>query len=100
MIEHNKRYDTSEELEYRMKVYQENVKKIEELNKAYNPRTRFGINKFADLSESEFRAKYLSSKKPIRDPSWPVVPEVPKEKLKDLPESFDWRDKGAVTPVK
>lgn len=53
------------------------------------------INQFSDLTPSEFKARHLSSL---------VVPEgeVPEqtEFVGDVPNDVDWRQKGAVTPVK
>jgi len=76
------------------------MKTIENLNREHSPRTRFGANKFADLTTAEFKNLYLNSKPAIRDPRWPVAPEVSADAIAALPDAFDWRDKGAVTNVK
>ena len=56
-----------------------------------------GITKFADLTQEEFAATYLSAK----------VPEMPEDmKVTEAPSnytasgSFNWNDKGMLTPVK
>lgn len=69
------------------------------MNRDY-PKAQFAVNKFADLTEKEFAKMYTSPMAPVRDPSVPVAREYSEEQLKDLPKSFDWREKGAVTPVK
>jgi len=97
---YNKSYASSVETTYRMGIFHENVKRIADLNAKYNPKTTFAINKFADLSKNEFKAKYLGTKVLPRDPSWPVAPLYEQKVLQGIPDSFDWRTKGAVTPVK
>lgn len=96
--DYNRTYQ-GEELFRKFTIFKENIKRINELNAKY-PGVKFGINKFADLSKEEFRSMYLSKIKPIRDPNLPVAPLYSKEKINKLPTSFDWRKKGAVTPVK
>jgi len=51
------------------------------------------INQFADLTQEEFKSLYLSEYKP-RDRK-----EVYLENT-DLPTEVDWRELGAVNPVK
>jgi len=77
-----------------------NLLRIKALNEKY-PRTKFNLNKFALLSEEEFKATYLSSFKPVRPENAPVLQNYPESYAKDIPDEFDWRDKGGiVTPVK
>jgi len=56
------------------------------------------LNKFADLTNEEFGAIYANAK-----PAPEVVVEenlVSFSDVDDIPSSWDWRDKGAVTPIK
>jgi len=57
----------------------------------------FGINQFADLSVEEFRTTIL-----MKDPIVPVASTevVESELVGAAPATFDWRNSGAVTPVK
>jgi len=97
-----KKYDPKED-KIRAKFFLHNLKHIDELNKFAQQRkssAKFGVNKFADYSRIEFKNRVLSKVEAEVDPYAPVAPEYTEEKLKALPSSFDWRSKGAVTPVK
>ena len=92
---HNKHYSVSEE-PTRLAVFLNNIKKVAKLN-AENSHAKFGLNKFADLTDAEFSAIYTSGTF--------VEPANPEEIVTAaingaLPESVDWRTKGAVAPVK
>jgi len=96
--QYNKKYNSLEENEIRFEIFKENADIVEHLNAQKNG-ARFALNKFADLSTEEFRETILMPprKVPEIDPSFYVpVSEI----VTDLPTSFDWRDKGAVTAVK
>jgi len=95
----NKKYKNLTETIYRMNVFLKNTQKIKELNQK-SKGTSFGINKFADLTQQEFRNIYLSKTPVERDPYWPVASDYSSEEINALPTSFDWRTKGAVTGVK
>ncbi|EFA83712.1 cysteine proteinase 1 [Heterostelium album PN500] len=98
-IKYNKQYTSSEYAE-RFATFKSNLKVIDEKNRDAASRkssVRFGVNEFADLSQSEFRATYLNSVQAVRDPNAAVAADLPVE---DLPTAFDWRTKGAVTGVK
>jgi len=70
------------------------------LNYNENDSAEYGISPFTDLTPEEFKTTILMP---------PAAPtEFPESRfkarsslrLKDLPDSFDWNDKGAVTPIK
>jgi len=95
---------SADEFQDRYAIFAKNLEKIKQLNVEGAGRTKFMLNKFAHLSEEEFRHTMLSPSipdtrkfNPARDTMLPVVAE---SKLTDLPEEFDWRSKGFVTPVK
>jgi C1A family cysteine protease len=89
--QHNKVYAPSEE-EYRFKIFVENLKIIDKHNKEGHSYT-LGVNQFTDLSHEEFKA--LLNPMKVREPEnvFEYDPNV-------VPGDIDWREKGAVTPVK
>lgn len=91
-----KTYATKEEHDYRFGVFKSNLRKAK-LHQKLDPSAKHGVTKFSDLTPLEFRRQFLGVK-PLRLPAHaqkaPILP------TSNLPEDFDWRDKGAVTPVK
>jgi len=100
MVDFNKDYDSQSELRIRLNNFKSNLQIIEDLN-AESASATFGITKFADMTPQEFKATYLGTKIPNwRDPTWPVAAPYSDDFIKAMPTAFDWRSKGAVTPVK
>lgn len=88
----NKKYGTEDQ--YRLSVFYENYQKVMNHQKNPNKTYNMGFTKFMDLTKEEFKAKYLSTKVPVRANHTKILPTT------NLPSSVDWRTKGAVTPVK
>lgn len=57
----------------------------------------FGVSSFADLHPDEFKRYYLGTTLPQHWMDMPI--DHPTRKF-NLPDAFDWREKGVVTPVK
>jgi len=93
-----KQYHTRSEHQRRFKIFSENLKKYEEHNKS-GASWSMGVNQFSDLTEAEFDSFHMGGYKKT-----PVVSSSMEgltiKQAKDLPASVDWRDKGAITPVK
>ena len=95
--QHKKTYTASEEL-IRYGIFVENYLKINRLN-AESDSARYALNKFADLTATEFKLKHATGglyephKKFVASNSLTAT-------IGNLPDSVDWRNKGAVTPVK
>lgn len=96
----NKKYSTVEEYMARFKVFESNYLKLESFS--INPSTKrkhsVALNKFADMTPQEFRRTYLNLDIKLVD-----VLRAQSENLRfteAAPASFDWRDQGAVGPVK
>ena len=89
-------YKTVTESNYRSYIYDQNIAKIEEHN-AGNHTWTMGVNKFADLTAEEFKARYtggfISRHHAHGLRGQRVISTA-------LPASVDWSAKGAVTPVK
>jgi len=98
VMKHQKTY-ASEEFLSRFNIFQENLLKIERLNKEQKT-AKFGINKFSDLTADEFRRFYSGTKVAKKNPTWPMLPLKSTKELSSVPPSWDWTTLGAVTPVK
>ncbi|KAL6844394.1 hypothetical protein ACP4OV_026067 [Aristida adscensionis] len=83
----------------RFRVFWDNLRFVD----AHNARAdehgyRLGMNQFADLTNEEFRAAYLGARPA---PTGRAAGERYRhDGSEELPEAVDWREKGAVAPVK
>jgi hypothetical protein len=91
------------ERERRFRVFWDNLRFVD----AHNARAvgergyRLGMNQFADLTNDEFRAAYLGARLPARAGGGRAAGERYRhDGVEALPENVDWREKGAVAPVK
>lgn len=85
--------DDGEELN-RYEIFKSNLQLAEELNER-DPYATYGVTKFMDLTEDEFRQQYLMNAPLTVQPG-----ELADIEPMILPTSFDWAEKGAVTAVK
>jgi len=89
-----------EELNTRFVNFKASLERVKAKN-AHPKGANYGITKFSDMSPEEFQSTILMKNKitpaPVPRPSSQVL--QPKKNI-ELPVSFDWRDQGAVTPVK
>lgn len=108
---YRKVYKHPEEAERRLMHFKSNLKYVVDKNSkrggAGSSSHIVGLNKFADMSNEEFRHKYLSKvKKPAnrsqlrREMRTSHEQETHKVSSCDAPSSLDWRKYGAVTGVK
>ena len=90
-------YASNEEHDYRFSVFKANLRRARRHQKL-DPSATHGVTQFSDLTRSEFRKKHLGVRSGFKLPKdankAPILP------TENLPEDFDWRDHGAVTPVK
>jgi C1A family cysteine protease len=101
---YNKTYSNVDEEFYRYTVFVKNMKRASELQKKEKPNGAvFGVTKFSDLTEDEFRAKYLMPKdfEATYNPTAPVATSFPPNKLgiSANPTNFNWFNQGVCTPV-
>ncbi|KAJ7522230.1 hypothetical protein O6H91_18G002700 [Diphasiastrum complanatum] len=103
MQEHGKTYNDLDEKQQRFEIFSDNIKYINRKNMKNDETYWLGLNAFADLTHKEFKARYLGYK---MHSSRRALLENQKhssfryENMKDLPDSVDWRDRGAVSYVK
>ena len=97
---HNRKYASPREQLYRLKVFTKNLLNI--IKRKQTAEFKVGINRFADMTPEEFRAKYTtgnSFKNAKRTGTPAKITYLTAQQLKDTP-TVDWRTKGAVTPIK
>jgi len=99
---HGKSYETEDEELFRYKVFGTNKQMIAEHNQRYEQGIhsyKLKLNKFADLLSDEFAGVFNGYKqeKKVRGKA-PIHLRLAAEVK--IPDSMDWRTKGAVTPVK
>lgn len=98
MRKYNKMYSSQEEADRRLRVFHQNLKTAEKLQSLDQGSAQYGVTKFSDLTEEEFRSLYLNpllSQWTVHRPMKPAPPA-----RNPAPPSWDWRDHGAVSPVK
>ncbi|TYI37731.1 hypothetical protein ES332_A03G234000v1 [Gossypium tomentosum] len=91
-----KSYGSEEEHDYRFKVFRANLRRAERHQKL-DPSATHGATQFSDLTPGEFRKRFLGLRRLRLPKDANQAPILPTD---NLPEDFDWREKGAVTPVK
>ncbi|EES13064.1 hypothetical protein BDA96_06G283700 [Sorghum bicolor] len=102
LVEHGRRVsNVLGEHDSRFRVFWDNLRFVD----AHNERAgehgfRLGMNQFADLTNDEFRAAYLGARIPAARSGNAVGEMYRHDGAEELPESVDWREKGAVAPVK
>jgi len=94
MQTHQKSYH-HDEFQHRFRVFRQNLDYINNWNSKKST-TVLKMNKFGDLTGTEFKKVFLGFKpKQTFNPVY-----VPSEIAAPIPPSYDWRTKGAVTPIK
>ncbi|KAH0922761.1 hypothetical protein HID58_022779, partial [Brassica napus] len=95
-------YSDESEKTNRFEIFKKNVEFVKNFNMNTNITFKLDVNQFSDLTDEEFRARYMGL----------VVPEgmtsINSEKtlsyryedVSETGESMDWREEGAVTSIK
>lgn len=85
----------------RFRAFWDNLRFVDAHNARAGARGyRLGINRFADLTNAEFRAAYLSAGARNGTATAATGERYRHDGVEALPEFVDWRQKGAVAPVK
>ena len=95
MAQYGRVYKDAVEKEQRFQIFKDNYEYIESVNKAGNRKYKLGLNQFADITNEEFKASRLGFKPMLKSTTGSF-----QYNLTDVPDSMDWRTKGAVTAVK
>ncbi|XP_077211621.1 cysteine proteinase mucunain-like [Tasmannia lanceolata] len=100
LAKHGKAYNGLGEKEERFEIFKDNLRFIDDHN-AGNHSYKLGLNRFADLSNDEYRSMYLGTKTDAkRRFTRPKSDRYSFRQGEELPDSVDWRKKGAVAQVK
>ncbi|KAL3741706.1 hypothetical protein ACJRO7_017214 [Eucalyptus globulus] len=98
---HGRVYKDVAEKAKRYEIFKENVKHINAFNNGKDMGYKMAVNKFADLTNEEFRASYTGYKrKPTRVLSSGYAKPFKYANFTAIPATLDWRTKKAVTSVK
>ncbi|KAK9053253.1 hypothetical protein SSX86_029886 [Deinandra increscens subsp. villosa] len=105
LVRHGKTYNALGEKETRFQIFADNLRFIDEHNSSGNRTYTVGLNQFADLTNEEYRSLYLGAKAdPIRSIAKLQRGEISRryavQSNEMFPEKVDWRERGAVTPIK
>ncbi|CAI0444842.1 unnamed protein product [Linum tenue] len=104
MVKHSRSYKDEAEKERRLLIFNDNARLVEAFNNNNNGKNagfKLGLNKFADLTNEEFRSTYLGYKR--RHSSSLKQSTAATFRYADVsavPATMDWRKSGVVTPVK
>jgi len=96
---YNPTFKGADDEAHRFAVFQTNLADAQEMQRK-NPLATFGMTQFSAMTKEEFSAKngysnaMAGAEAPIKFTPYTA------EQLKNVPTSVDWRQKGAVTPVK
>jgi len=97
---YGKHYRSRVEHDLRFNIFKAYLAKMEEHNKSGST-WKMAVNQFSDLNQAERKSHWTTQgykrvpMSGVEGPSQTVVKQT-----HELPESIDWRDKGAVSPVK
>ncbi|GJY80989.1 putative fruit bromelain [Tanacetum coccineum] len=92
-------YNDNLEKEMRRNIFKKNVEYIESFNSLGNRSYKLSMNKFSDQTNDEFKASLNGHKLSHKSKS-PRPTTFRYENVSEVPDSIDWRTKGAVTEVK
>lgn len=100
---HGRVYKDAAEKEARYNIFKENIRLIDAFNNNHGNNSGFtlGVNKFADLTNKEFRETYTGYNRKAAS----IMPNSGTKAFRywnftAVPNSMDWRAKKAVTSVK
>ncbi|KAK3231696.1 hypothetical protein Dsin_003577 [Dipteronia sinensis] len=96
---HGKTYSSEEEKQRKLKIFEDNYDFVKQHNDIGYSSYSLSLNSFADLTHHEFMASHLGLAAALASSARRNVGE-PREVVRDIPDSIDWNQEGAVTDVK
>ncbi|KAL6991200.1 cathepsin L [Sarracenia purpurea var. burkii] len=104
MARHGRVYKDADEKDARFQIFKDNVGRIDAFNNAggvdRGDNYSLGVNRFADLTNDEFRASHNGFKRKSIKSASKLGTSFRYSNVTAVPATMDWRNKGAVTPVK
>ncbi|KAF2303047.1 hypothetical protein GH714_012925 [Hevea brasiliensis] len=115
MAQHGRVYKDADEKQKRYLVFKDNVQRvtepreapvtqrIEAFNNGVDRGYKLGLNKFADLTDEEFRTMHHGYKRPASSKLMSSSSKSTSFRYRNftaVPATLDWRKAGVVTPVK
>jgi len=96
---HGKKYDTAEEHERRKSNFMQNLRYIHSKNRA-KLGFSLAVNHLTDKTEDELKALRGFRSSGVYNGGKPFPYNTSSSEFDDLPDQYDWRLYGAITPVK
>jgi len=96
---YNKHYATEQERSHRVQVFKENMEMVESRNQANiaaGGESVHGVTRFSDLTQDEFRSRYLMSLPAAQSEQGALAGPAPRANADPV---IDWREKNAVLPI-
>jgi C1A family cysteine protease len=93
----SKKYETIEEMETRFQIFRSNLRNIILHNLDHIQNFTMGINQFTDLTPEEFKEQYVGG---LKTELGSYGCKSFSSSASGAPFSIDWRQKGAVNPVR
>ncbi|KAJ6832310.1 oryzain alpha chain-like [Iris pallida] len=101
---HRRSYNALGEKDRRLEIFRDNLRFVDDHNAAADAGEhsfRLGMNKFADLTNEEYRSRHLGVNRGGRRKRNGLGSDRYRVAAgEELPDSVDWRKEGAVAPVK
>lgn len=97
---HSKDYASEQAWRQALETYVVNDEVIRKLNSDTQDGAEYGHTRFSDMLPQEFRARYMPRKLDAAEGLRGASPPPPLLRAADTPTFVDWRQQGAVTPVK
>ncbi|XP_061364483.1 zingipain-2-like [Gastrolobium bilobum] len=97
---YGKSYKDAAQKQKRYQIFKHNLEFIESFNAAGDKPFNLSINQFADITNEEFKASLNGQKKAHVLGTATKTTSFKYANVTSIPTTVDWRERGAVTPIK